>query len=143
MYEKSANILIDAPIAMVWDALTSPPLIERYFFGTKLTTDWQIGASMIFRGEYQGKHYEDRGTVLAFEPRAGLSYSYWSSFSGTEDLPEARLVIRYRLGDENGRVNITVTTSNCATEEQADHAAQNWDIVLHGLKTMVESGEGG
>lgn len=140
MYEKSANILIDAPPATVWEALTSPPLIERYFFGTKLMTDWRIGAPMIFRGEYQGQRYEDRGTVLAFEPPTCLSYSYWSSFSGTEDLPGARLVIRYRLDDENGRVKITVTTSNCATQEQAQHAARNWDIVLRGLKTLVENG---
>ncbi|MBB2205219.1 SRPBCC domain-containing protein [Gluconacetobacter takamatsuzukensis] len=55
MYEKSANILIDAPLATVWDALTSPPMIERYFFGTKLTTDWRIDAPMVFRGEYQGE----------------------------------------------------------------------------------------
>ncbi|WP_338029875.1 SRPBCC domain-containing protein [Gluconacetobacter takamatsuzukensis] len=77
--------------------------------------------------------------MLAFAPPSGLSYSYWSSFSGTEDVPEARLVIRYRLDEENGRVNVRVTTANCATEEQADHAARNWDIVLHGLKTLVES----
>ncbi|GBQ29716.1 hypothetical protein AA12717_3349 [Gluconacetobacter sacchari DSM 12717] len=140
MYEGSASISINASRAEVWDALTSPPLIERYFFGTKLTTDWQVGAPTIFCGVYQGQSYEDRGTVLEFEPRSGLSYSYWSRFSGTEDLPEARLIIRYRLDEENGRVTVTMTTANCATAEQADHAARNWEIVLRGLKTLVEGG---
>ncbi|GAJ27887.1 SRPBCC domain-containing protein [Acidomonas methanolica] len=97
MHERSATILIKAPHTVVWDALTSPSQIERYFFGTKLTTDWLIDSPMTFRGDYQGKTYEDRGTVLTFDPPTGLSYSYWSSFSGTEDLPATRLIIRYVL----------------------------------------------
>lgn len=139
MYERSATILIKAPSAAVWDALTSPSLIERYFFGTKLTTDWRIDSPMTFRGDYQGKSYEDRGTVLTFDPPTGLSYSYWSSFSGTEDLPSTRLIIRYVLKDEGENVKVTVTTSRCRTEEQAQHSAENWEIVLGGLKDLLEN----
>jgi len=138
MYSSSASILIRAPRKDVWEAVTQPDLVRKYFFGTLLTTDWSVGSSITFRGEWQGKAYEDLGTVCEFDPPRSLSFNYWSSFSGIEDKPELRQLIRYDLADEDGGVRVTIQQSNVDTQERADHSAKNWQTVLEGLKSLVE-----
>ena len=117
-------------------------VIKQYFFGTNLVTDWKVGSPLAFRGEWEGKSYEDRGTVLSFEPPRSLSFNYWSSMSGLEDTPEGRQIVRYDLADTAEGVRVTVDQSNVDTQERADHSAKNWHGVLDGLRKVVE-GAGG
>jgi uncharacterized protein YndB with AHSA1/START domain len=140
MYSFSASVLISAPQSAVWKAITDPKLVERYFFGTRLSTDWTVGSDLTFRGEWNGQAYEDRGTVLSFEPQRSLSFNYWSSFSGTEDVPERRQIVRYELAETEGGTSVTLEQSNIDTQERADHSKENWIVVLSGLKNLVESG---
>ena len=137
-FSSTSNLVIHASRDRVWQALTDPALVKQYFFGTDLDTTWKVGAPLTFRGEWQGKTYEDRGTVLAFEPGRSLSYSYWSSFSDTPDTPDTRQIVRYDLSDEGDGVRLTVTQSNVDTQERADHSAENWQTVFGGLKKLVE-----
>ena len=139
-FSSTSNLLIHASRDRVWQALTDPALVKQYFFGTNLDTTWKVGSPLTFRGEWEGKSYEDRGTVLAFEPGRSLSYSYWSSFSDQPDTPETRQIVRYDLTDEGSDVRLTVTQSNVDTQERADHSAQNWQRVFGGLKKLVEKG---
>src|SRR5207248_11804729 len=36
--------------------------------GAEVQTDWQVGSPITFKGEWNGKSYEDTGESLAFEP---------------------------------------------------------------------------
>jgi uncharacterized protein YndB with AHSA1/START domain len=138
-HSMSVETVIRAPRERVWQALTDPAIVKKYFFGTNLETDWKIGSPLFFRGEYQGQTYEDRGTVLTFEPMRTLSYDYWSSFSKQEDKPELRQIVRFDL-DENARgIRITVHQSNVDTKERAEHSKQNWQGVLEAMKKLLES----
>ncbi|HEY5283904.1 MAG TPA: SRPBCC family protein, partial [Polyangia bacterium] len=83
-FSTSISVTVRAPRERVWDAITQPAIVKQYFFGTDLDTDWKVGSPLFFRGEWQGKRYEDRGTVLAYEPMNALEYNYWSAFSGAE-----------------------------------------------------------
>lgn len=140
MHSTSTSIVIQAPRKRVWEALTKPEIVKQYFFGTDLVTDWVPGSSLAFRGEWEGKQYEDRGTVREFEPERTLSYDYWSSFSGQEDTPERRQLIRFDLTDEDGGgVKVAVQQSNVDTQERADHSKKNWEGVLAALKKLLES----
>jgi uncharacterized protein YndB with AHSA1/START domain len=129
---------IRAPIEAVWDALTKPEIVKQYFFGTNLVTDWKVGSPLFFRGEWQGKSYEDRGIVLSFEPPKRLSYNYWSSFSGLEDTPETRQIISFELIPVDEGVRMNVHQANVDTQARADHSAANWRSVLEALKQLVE-----
>ena len=137
-FSSTATLFIHAPRERVWQALTDPVLVKQYFFGTNLETTWKLGSPLTFRGEWEGKAYEDRGTVQSFEPGRSLSYTYWSSFSGKPDTPETRQLVRYDLSEEGGGVRLTVTQSNVDTQERADHSAKNWETVFGGLKKLVE-----
>ena len=63
-----ATIIINAPALKVWDALTKPELIKQYLFGTTVITEWNVGSPIIYEGQWQGKPYQDKGTILKIEP---------------------------------------------------------------------------
>jgi uncharacterized protein YndB with AHSA1/START domain len=136
-----AEVIINAPASKVWKALTKPEIIKKYFFGTNTVTDWKVGGPIKFYGEYEGKSYEDKGTVLAFEPEKLIQYSYWSSMSGIEDKPENYVTVTYRLTPENDKTKLEVTQENIPDEETKEHSEQNWKKVLSDLKRLLEEEE--
>ncbi len=134
------SIGLPVPAAEVWKALTSPDLIRKYFFGTEAVSKWKVGSSIVFRGTWEGKPYEDKGTILALEKNRFLRYNYWSSFSGTVDTPSNYSNITYTLVTEKDNPEhtiLTITQDNCASAEARDHSASNWGIVLDNLRKVL------
>jgi uncharacterized protein YndB with AHSA1/START domain len=132
---------IKATIDQVWEALTNPQIIKKYFFGTNTITDWQPGNPIRFKGEWQGKTYEDKGTILEMKERKLISYSYWSSMSGIEDIPENYVIVTYMVGGKDGDVEVTVRQQNIPDEKMKAHSEENWKRVLQDLKSMLEEKE--
>src|SRR4051812_21270262 len=114
------QINIVAPVSTIWDALTRPDVIKKYFFGTNTKTDWRIGSPLIFEGEWDGKKYEDKGTVLDFKENQLLKYDYWSSMSGIEDRPENYVIVTYELSGADNNVTLTVTQENIPDEKSKE-----------------------
>lgn len=83
-----ATTTIHAPVARVWDALVNPALIKQYMFGTNVSSDWKEGSPIVWKGEWQGKSYEDKGVILRLQPERLLQYSHFSPLSGLPEMPE-------------------------------------------------------
>jgi len=137
-FKAKIELTINATPAKVWEALTKPELIKQYLFGTNVKSDWKVGSSIIYTGVWEGKSYEDKGTILKFEPEKLMVCNYWSSFSGEADLPENYQVITYELTPTDSGTKLTLTQENVPSQEKADHSAQNWKMVLDGLKKLLE-----
>jgi len=140
-YDRSAQVSvhIHAPVQAVWDALTKPEIIKKYFFGTNTITDWVPGHMIVFEGEWEGKSYHDKGTVLEFYKYEKLRYDYWSSMSGIEDKPENYAIITYELFTEGDVTTLVVTQENIPDESRKEHSIENWKMVLMDLKKLLES----
>ncbi len=134
-----SSIRVSASKEKVWDALTTPELIKKYFFGTNAVSDWKEGSPIIFKGEWQGKSYEDKGTILSSDKPDHFKYTYWSSMSGMEDRPENYADISYDLKERDGITELTITQGNVPDEKMKKHSEENWNKVLEGLKKVVES----
>ena len=134
-----ATTTVNAPASKVWDAITKPDQIKQYMFGTQVTTDWKVGSPIIYKGEWKGKAYEDKGKVLEIEPRKRLVSTFWSALAGLPDKPENYKTVRYELAPEGDRTKLTVTQDNNASQAEAQEAEQNWNMVLDGIKKLVES----
>ena len=137
-FPAEATTVVNAPPSKVWEALTNPSLIKQYLFGTEVTSDWQVGSPITYRGEWDGKTYEDKGKILQVEPEKLLVSTFWSSLAGLPDSPENYKTVRYELSPENGGTRVTVTQDNNASQEEADHSEQNWNSVLGQLKELLE-----
>jgi uncharacterized protein YndB with AHSA1/START domain len=133
-----ATTTLNAPATKVWDALTKPDLIKQYMFGTEVTTDWQVGSPITYKGEWEGKAYEDKGKVLEIEPGKRLVSTFWSSLAGLPDSPENYKTVSYELSPDGERTRLTIIQDNNATQEEATHSEQNWQMVLDGIKKLLE-----
>ncbi len=134
-----ATTTVHAPASKVWEALTNPALIKQYFFGSDIVTDWKVGNPIYYRGEWQGKSYEDKGTVLEVKPNKRLVVTHWSPLSGVPDMPENYHTVTYLLHEQDGSTDVTILQDRNASEEEKQHSEQNWQMVLAGLKKLVES----
>jgi uncharacterized protein YndB with AHSA1/START domain len=132
------SISIKAPIGKVWKALTDPELIKKYFYGTETTTSWKVGSPIRFQGIWEGKPYEDKGTILAFEENKLIKYNYWSSFSGIPDVPENYNDITYLLTQQDGEVVYTVLQEGIRDEQTREHSETNWGVVMDQMKKLLE-----
>ena len=132
------SVNVHASIANVWEALTRPEIIKQYFFGTNTITDWKVGSPIKFQGEWEGRSYEDKGTILEIQKNKLIKYDYWSSMSGIEDKPENYVIVTYLLSGEDENVNLTVLQENIPDEKMKTHSEENWNKVLQVLKKVVE-----
>jgi uncharacterized protein YndB with AHSA1/START domain len=137
-FKSTYKTTIKAPVEKVWDALINPEMVQQYFFGSSQETDWKVGSPIKWSGEYEGQAYEDKGQVLEFKPNKTLSYSYLSNWSGLPDKPENYLFVQYTVKEVADGTELTVTQSNY-DEEKAQHSAENWAVVIDGLKKLVEN----
>jgi len=138
-FEAIKSVVIDAPRAKVWDALTNPAKVKQYLHGTDMSTDWRVGSAVIWTGEWKGQSYVDKGTVLAVEPERLLKYTHWSPMGGSEDKPENYHTVTYELAEDGGTTTLTLTQDNNVTQAEADAMAENnWGPVLQALKATAE-----
>ncbi len=137
-FTASASITIHADAARVWEALTNPALVKQYFFGVDVESDWKEGGSIVYRGQWEGKTFEDKGKVVKVEPEKVLVTTYWSSFSGTPDTPEHYQMVTYGLAPVPDGTRLDIVQTNIATAEARDHSAKNWMAVLEGMKKLLE-----
>lgn len=137
-FTAKVSLLIDAPKQTVWDALTKPAIIKEYFYGTEVTCAWTIGAPITFTGEWEGKTYLDKGTILQITPPDLLQYSYLSSWNNLPDIPENYATITYQLTEEKGITLLQITQDGISNESQREHSEQNWKNVMTAMKKLIE-----
>ena len=133
-----ATVIVAAPPAKVWAALTDPDQVSQYLMGTELQTDWQPGSPITWTGDYEGKPYVDKGEVLEVEENRRLAYTHFSPLTGAEDLPENYHTLWWSLEEVSGGTQVVLNQDNNATAEEADQNADNWQGVLLSLKKVAE-----
>ena len=137
-FTAKAKTTIHAPASKVWDAITNPDLIKQYLFGTDVISDWKVGSPIIYKGEWEGKAFEDKGKILKLEPEKLLMSTHWSPLSGVPDSPENHHTVTYTLNEKGESTEVTITQDNNATEEEKAHSEKNWRTVLDGMKKLLE-----
>lgn len=135
----SQSIDINASPSTVWAVLTDPERIKEYLYGTETITDWQVGSTIVFQGEYNGATYRDKGIILENVPNQLLSYSYWSGFSGAEDKPENYSTITYSLlRQDDTHTTFTWTQEGFMTEDGYNHSKNGMGALLSQIKEISE-----
>ncbi|NOT74182.1 MAG: SRPBCC domain-containing protein [Cyclobacteriaceae bacterium] len=133
-----SSIDINAPATAVWEALTTPEPIKKYFMGADVKTDWQVGSPIEFNGTWEGKSFQEKGTILEVIPNRSFRYTNWSSMSGIEDKPENYVAITYTLNESKDSTTLTITQENISDETKKAQSEETWSLVLKEIKAIVE-----
>ena len=132
------SIVVNASREKTWNALVDPESIKQYMFNTTVVSDWHESSPIIWKGEWQGKSYEDKGVILQLKPERIIQYSHYSPLSGLPDKPENYHTVTIELSEENDQTRITLTQDKNATEEERIESENNWKMMLASLKRLLE-----
>ncbi|HMK27731.1 MAG TPA: SRPBCC family protein [Chitinophagaceae bacterium] len=137
---------INVPNAKVWEALTDPEIIRQYRYGAETVSNWKEGSDIVWKGEWEGMKYEDKGVILAIEPGYTLRYSHFSTLAGVPDVLENYHTVTYTLSNEDDysfskeeeETFISLTQDNNADEKALENSQKMWETLLTDLKKILE-----
>src|SRR5690349_16315372 len=112
-------------------------MIKHYMFGTTALSDWKEGSPIVWKGEWEGKPYEDKGVILKLLPEHVLQYSHFSPLSGQADVPENYHTVTIELSPNGTDTVLRLSQDKNATEEEREHAEKNWGMMLASLKQFL------
>jgi uncharacterized protein YndB with AHSA1/START domain len=134
-----ASVTTKASRSKVWNALVNPKAIKQYMFGTTAVTDWHKGSPIVWKGDWKGKPYEDKGVVLQFDPERTLQYSHFSPLSGLPEKPESYHTVTITLSGDGPQTLVALDQDKNATEEVRAHSETMWRGMLDALKKFLEA----
>ncbi len=137
-FTAEAAITINAAASKVWEALTKPELIKAYLFGTEVTTDWDVGSPITYKGVREGKPFEVKGQVLQIIREKLLVSAFWSSLSGLSNTAAGYKIVRYELAAKGSGTRLTITQGTNDSQEEARHSEQGWKMMFMEIKKLVE-----
>lgn len=128
---------INATVDDVWKAITDPDMTERYFYGTRVESDWQVGSELNYR--YPDGSLASDGQILAIDPPKRLEFTFRALWDATlEEEGAAREV--WSLREANGMVELIVEIFEIGPKTLEDFS-QGLPYIISGLKTLVETGQ--
>jgi len=134
------SVLIRATPDRIWRAITDGLETERYYYGTRVDSDWSVGGRIVYA--YPDGSVAADGEVLEIEPSRRVAMSFHARWS-----PEIEAEGPVRMTWEiepagEGVSKLTVVTSGML---EGGHVQGEFaDGIVHivsGLKTFVETGE--
>ena len=121
----------------LWEALTSSAFSERYWWGTKVVSNWKVGSPVAL--EWRGK-VTDTGVIVEADPPRRLSYT-WSNAS-EEFRHERPSRVTFALERYGKLVKLTLTHEDFEPESKMlPSISKGWPAIMSSLKSMLESGQ--
>lgn len=123
----------------VWQAMTEGAM----FPGTSIESDWKIGHPIVFKGEWQGKSFTDRGEIQSLAEAKELSFTHWSQKGDSTARPASYHLVQYQLEPQGQGTHVTLRQFNQGEDTKIDDKTRaefekNWTMMLGGLKKTVE-----
>ena len=134
----TASTTINAPPSDVWDALVDPEKIREYMFGTNVVSDWKEGSPIVWKGDWKGRSYEDKGVIRRLTPPRVLEYTHFSPLAGQPDKPENYHTVTIELSGKEATTNVRLSQDNNSNDDEKRESEKNWSMMLDGLKKLVE-----
>lgn len=134
------RLYIRARPQQVWDAITDPSMIGRFFHGGRFQIDAREGGR-IHSTSADGTTEWGNNTILRFDPPRKLVHTWRSLYR--PDLarePESRVSWEVEAM-EGGFTRLTVTHDQLDRSPKTAASVQGWSYILSSLKSVLETGE--
>ena len=136
------EIILDAPVSKVWDALTKPEFTRQYMFECNVISDWKKGDPIIWIGDKDLKVYV-KGHIVDVDPEKLLRFTSFGADSKLPDIPSNYSTVTYTLTPEDGKTKLIITDGDFAKiadgEARYKNSMGGWDSVIPKLKIAVEN----
>jgi uncharacterized protein YndB with AHSA1/START domain len=130
-------VYIASTAEKVFAALTDPDLSARYWTGSRVYSDWKIGAPFELRLTRHDKNVT--GRVLEFDPPRRLAYTFHPRHDGMESERSSR--VTFELEQQKGQVRLTLVHDDFEPASRVlESISRGWPLVLSGLKSLMETG---
>lgn len=130
---------IAAEVKEVWKAITDGDYTVRYFYGTRVESEWTEGAAIRYLGP-DGSVVAD-GVVLAIDPPHRLEYTFTPHWDPELEAEGGAREV-WLVEDANGASKLTVEMYDVAEDSKtyADFVG-GFPYIVSGLKSVLETGE--
>ena len=139
MATNISEIVLNAPVEKVWNALTQPELVKKWQYGSELITDWKIGSEIRFRNEWEGQIFEQWGKVLEVVPNQQVKYSLFFPRPELEDKLENYFIMSYILSEENQKTKLEIIQEDNRPGAVQEEPQGEENPILQALKNLIES----
>jgi uncharacterized protein YndB with AHSA1/START domain len=124
----------------LWEALTSAEFTERYMFGRRVESTWQVGAPVRYWKAGGGRVLSDSGEVLQADRPRRLSYTWRVEFDEALQR-EGHSRVTFELEPIGSEVKLTVVHDEMPEGSALFKGISNgWPKSLASLKTLLETG---
>lgn len=145
--EVKNEITIQAPASKIWDVLVNPLQTKKYMFGCETISDWKVGSSLLWQGEYEGKKMVFvKGFIQAISPNVLLAYTVIDPNNpAIADEPHNYLLVEYFIEPTGSSNTLRVVQSGfemaARGKERYEETYNNgigWQPILEQIKTICE-----
>ena len=127
---------INAKPDRVWQALTDPAFTSRYWYGTRLESDWKVGSTISFL-KPPNAGPPDMGKVLVADKPRKLAFSWHIAWGEMAKERDSR--VTFTIEPDGHGSKLTLVHDEFDEGSQAYEALKNgWKGILAGLKTTLE-----
>ncbi|HVZ14959.1 MAG TPA: SRPBCC family protein [Bauldia sp.] len=128
---------IAAPPEKVWQALTDPEFTQRYWYGTRVESDWKVGSPITFvKGPGMGA--PDTGRVLVADKPRTLAFSWHIAWGEMAKEKDSR--VTFTIEPDGAGSKLTLVHDEFEEGSAAAESLKNgWPAILAGLKKALES----
>jgi len=136
------QVFIKATPEQIWDAITKPEFIAKYFHGAHVDSTFEPGASYKSWSPDRSQLWVD-AEIYESEPPRKLSHS-WRSLYDEESAGEPPSRVTWEIESSDGGTSLLTVTHDqleASPKTAVSVSGAGWMLVLSGLKTLLETGQ--
>ena len=99
----TAETEIERAQEKVWDGADGSRADREVHVRLAVVTDWKPGSPIVWKGEYEGKKYEDKGQILEVDRGERLKNDPLQPLERPGGRPENYHTLVYELSERRGR----------------------------------------
>lgn len=138
--DKPAHIYksyIRASAEEVWDAITNAEKTVRYFYGTEVSSDWEVGSPMNY--SYPDGRIASEGHIISIDPPKRIEFMFHAMWD-EELTAEGPVREVWAITEMSGMVELKIELYDIG-EKTLEDFQNGLPYIVAGLKSLVETGD--
>lgn len=139
------DILFAAPKDRIWELLTHPDQTEKYMYGCRVLSDWQLSSTISWVGKTEDGQeiVYVKGEVTAITPGSSVSFTMFDPNMGIRDIPENYVNLTYELTESEGGTQLKLIQGDFQGTENGvnrfEESKKGWEMVIPLMQQMIEA----